>query len=158
LYLGCEVEYPDTDGKRVRARFTGFSRADGIETTYKRKRNGVIGDLLSWKSNGYHDSNALHLKPILRPLNDMTLDELKDFLSIVNTPEEIKQIPDEEFSDALKEIHEDGLEAFNIDSDNVPAIKVSEAFRYLLSKHFDLFGLIEEGLAIYKAELPIQNK
>jgi hypothetical protein len=127
LYLGCEVEYPDTDGTPMRAIFTGFSRADGIETTYKKKpkKGEALGDYLSWKPNGYHNSNATKIKPILRPLSDMTKKEMAEYNKLYET-------------------------LFNM-ADGINQIRQHAACdHYLLSKGFDLFGLIEAGLAIDK--------
>jgi len=76
-YLGCKCIYPDTEGiKKVKARLTAVS-LDGIETTYLRRRRSIhggwiAGDMLSWKSNVSHNSNALNTQLILSPLDDLT--------------------------------------------------------------------------------------
>ena len=117
FYIGCEVEYPNTDGKPTRATLTGISRLDGVETTYKRKKDGCIGDYLSWKENGYHDANAFNVKPILKRTTNMTDAEIKAM--------PFKQYPDFEHK-----------------------IFTPEQTIYLLKDGFDLFGLIDAGLAI----------
>lgn len=96
FYIGCQVEYPSTDGKLIRATLTGVSRCDGIETTYKRKKDGCSGDYLAWKENGYHDANAFNVKPILKRTTNMTDAEIKamsfkqypDFEKKMFTPEQ----------------------------------------------------------------------
>lgn len=50
LYIGQKCEYPNDDGGEIVCFLTGVA-SDGIETTYKRKRDGVCGDILSWKQN-----------------------------------------------------------------------------------------------------------
>jgi hypothetical protein len=66
------------------------------------------------------------IKPILRPLSDMT-------------EEEREQLNDIELGES---------------SWPTVAIALAPCFKYLLSKHFDLFGLIESGLAIDKTKKP----
>lgn len=76
----------------------------------------------------FHVHNAVPfkgiVKPILRPLSDMTEEESKELLSIQD------------------------LKRGVIDTKYVIVTRSWEDARYLLSKHFDLFGLIESGLAI----------
>jgi hypothetical protein len=160
LYLGCEVEYPNTDGKHIRAILSYVGRND-IETTYKRTRSSVSGskikgDYLSWKSNGWHNCDALRVKPILRPLSSMTEEEAKDIATIY-----FKPFDDKSFS-------------FSISSCGLVRIKyhhasllyggtspigdyTPEIFTYLLSKSFDLFDLIPSGLAIDGSLTPIKH-
>lgn len=64
------------------------------------------------------------IKPILRPLSDMTEEEEAEYLQIVFS---------HEHSNTMRNLSKD-----------------AEGVKYLLSKGFDLFGLIEEGLAIGK--------
>lgn len=122
-YIGSQVQYPDTDGKLTIATLTGVSRADGVETTYKRKKNGCVGDYLAWRENGSHDSNALNLKLILRSMHSVTQDEWN------NAPKG----------------------SFHIWVEG--CFYSPELFKYLLSLHVDLFGLIEKGLAINAASI-----
>lgn len=68
-------------------------------------------------------------KPILRPLSDAT-------------PEEVKEIEDSRVFVRATPVHQVGNMQWT-----------PETFRLALSKHFDLFGLIESGLAIDKTTL-----
>src|SRR6185369_5064909 len=68
------------------------------------------------------------IKLILRPLSDMTEEEMKCI-----------EITDKEFLIA------------NLESGNEPTL-TADHLRYLLSKGFDLFGLIDDGLAINKLD------
>lgn len=130
LYIGCFVKYPNTEGKLITAKLTGVSRGDGIETTYKRKRDNCSGDYISWEPNGYHDCNGQNVKLLLRPLSDMT--------------------PDERFYAQFN------AQCYFLENDNKHPIdyylpnaeQAAIVTHYLLSKGFDLFGLIDEGLAI----------
>lgn len=76
-YMGCEVQYVDTDNRKIVAKLTGVSVNDGLETTYKRKRKSIAGgyvsgDYLSFKPNDNHNTDALHCKPILISLSEIT--------------------------------------------------------------------------------------
>lgn len=81
------------------------------------------------------------LKPILRSLSDMTEEEVNhcwkilDWSEMITIPERRRACLNEEFLDS-EEGRECGWFSF------------CKLLPYLLSKHFDLFGLIESGLAI----------
>lgn len=82
-YIGCEVEYPNTDGsKPLRAKLTGVT-SDGYETTYKRKKNGCRGDLVGFKDGRErgHNCYAENCKPVLKSLYDLTDHELINAIS-----------------------------------------------------------------------------
>ncbi|MCT4253683.1 hypothetical protein HZP34_02925 [Elizabethkingia anophelis] len=79
-YLGAQVSYPDTDNKLITCKLHGVSLSE-IETTYKRKKKGCVGDILSFKSNGNHNSDFINAYLELKPLEDIT-DE--DFNLITN--------------------------------------------------------------------------
>lgn len=117
FYIGCDIQYPDMhrEGKFIVAKLTGVSRADGIETTYKRAKDGCKGDYLSWKSNGHHNCDALHAKLVLTPISKVS--EADHY----NAP------------------REDGYITTS-----------AEICKYYCEKGYDVFGLIEAGLAIAK--------
>jgi len=94
-------------------------------------KKGEIG-ILAAKDLEYWDE---YKKPILRPLSDMTEGEHSDFENISFSEDTKNWEYDEELKMSIGESTE-----FN-------------RFAYLLSKHFDLFGLIEAGLAIDKTTL-----
>lgn len=73
------------------------------------------------------------IKPLLRPLSDMTEEELQECGNLVY-----------DFSD-----DQSGLDLNNHRWEDF-YLTTSEQFHWLLSRHFDLFGLIESGLAIDK--------
>ena len=101
--------------------------------SYNEKKGVLFG--IDLNTSGFDNVKVLHkvvwslsfewIKPILRSVNDMTEEEKRNI---------------------------DGTDWNN----TIPggAWEYSpETFRYLLSKHFDLFGLIKSGLAINAAEL-----
>jgi hypothetical protein len=146
LYLGCDVQYPDTNGKIITAKLTGFSRADGIETTYKRKRDGCVGDYLSWEPNGNHNCDALHIKPILRPLSSMTKEEVADLLGIDGF---IKQ---GNFCSPFFQItYETLTHEERYQHQYIHQLSAAQ-FAYLLKQGFDLFNLISSGQAVEAKE------
>ena len=138
LYIGCKCTYPDTDPEApwIVATLTGCTIADGVETTYlevqKTSHGQTHGDYLSWKSNGHHNSDALHLKLILRPLSDLTSKE-QDELWHADEPLGV-------------------ISMYNGDN-NRKIVLAPERMAYLLSKGFDLFGLRESGLCVYEQDL-----
>ncbi len=128
LYLGCKVEY-GYDGTKKIGKLVGKDDSAGWQVDKLR----VLAP--------YQYVRDELIKPILRPLSDMTEDEkvvMHDTLWI--TKEE-----DKHYSVSHKctywHLKCCGRE------------KEPEVFLYLLSKHFDLFGLIDAGLAIDKTKL-----
>jgi len=102
-HIGAEILYPDTDNKIITAYLTGISISDGIETTYKRKKKGCSGDYLSFKSNGNHNSDALHAKIILKPLSSITDEdaiEVAEFMGLTEGDFEINHRPTDIHIDA----------------------------------------------------------
>ena len=127
LYLGAECEVTYSPG--------GFEYYD----------NGGIYLISGGLINEYGKGEAA-IKPILRPLSDMTEDEARNVYKITtgedypanDAKSEVFAVQDEEFLSAQMEI---GAMM------GQPAV-----WRYLLSRHFDLFGWIEAGLAIDKTK------
>jgi hypothetical protein len=105
LYLGCKVY--DTKAEPN----------DCISTMTTVSNEGYIID------NFANDLPVEDIKPILRPLSDMTDDD-------------------------FKYCGQWGFGAINLEHKLLHKTFSPEATVYLLSKHFDLFQLIEAGLAI----------
>ncbi len=77
-YIGCEIAYPDTSGSaklKIKAMLTkvGF---DEIETTYKRKKSGCVGDIISFKENKHHKCSAQYCQLILKPVSEISDDHV----------------------------------------------------------------------------------
>jgi len=112
------------------------------------------------------------IKPILRPLIDMTEEEMKDVL-IMHFHESGRDVAAQSIV-SVKKKHEvkmaskygTGIPYIVYNESNIPhsddVLSFSELnadqFIYLLSRGFDLFGLIEAGLAIDKTTLPTTVK
>ena len=123
--------------------------------------------------NEYGEDDTLHIsdiKPILRPLTSIKWEEARELLSIVVDDDVIGCIDIEAsaLENKVKIISctpygEDKIVIDNYDSDikayyecyngQIYSYPVTyQAFQYLLKNHFDIFGLIEAGLAIEKTE------
>jgi len=147
LYLGCECLFI-ASGSEERRTEQGVL----VEMPFKGTEWGIIhSEFLPHEVKIYafvHD-----IKPILRPLSDMTEEE-KIMLCCLNLTNEWKpghiiQTNDEDIA-AMRVFDHKG----NYKSLYIPKNKISPSnFLWLLSKHFDLFGLIESGLAIDKTTL-----
>lgn len=87
-------------------------------------KSGQIETLFRGHLRNYRDLSDEDIAPILRPLSDMT----------------------EEEEGKIKCSNWTGMQHGEWEY-------TIESFRFLLSKHFDLFGLIESGLAIDKTTL-----
>lgn len=117
------LSYFDISEYKRKAYLTGITLNE-IETTYIRKIRGCSGDLISWSGN--NDVIALQIKPILHPLSDLTKEievNKKRFVPIIEIGNSI-----------------DGGPGYTHSS--------LTALNKLFEWHFDVFGLIETGLAI----------
>lgn len=95
--------------------------------------NNVINDFGAWRKMTCSDLNLFlnhnaKCEIALRPLNDMTEEEKKEIFY------------DEDDETVIKATIEN-------------VIFSPDEFKFLLSKHFDLFGLIEAGLAVDKTTM-----
>lgn len=165
LYLGCEVN---------------------IEKYYKQyhgilkgcKHNGFCVQTDGDRAETWHNEEV-PLQLLLRPLSDMTEEEMIAYLQILFSDVDDK-IDADEFD--LEMFYNDGgsmvdgdIEVganiscrcyegqiairncgstflFDDSGELTRVINIPEGIRLLLSKHFDLFGLIESGLAIDKTK------
>ncbi len=108
LYLGCDVMTPQ-----------------GIGRLYRVEDCPVCGVTFDGRVENYFvDFDLEQVKPILRPLSDMTEDETNE------VQYQVDQI---------------GIGYFPIDH--------AKLTLFLLSSHFDLFGWINAGLAIDKTKI-----
>jgi len=196
LYLGCEVEVrkKDRDKKWLRGFMSEISResnhGDWIEVNFKRIVT-ILNQEWEERLSNFHNYFIGYdeIKPILRPLSDMTEEEAEDFallcLNSRHAPKDFITIERDEVQvelhkndggnlldgdveiyievscrcmDGYVSIMKDGRIGMSDESDTPseemkPVDSVEEKILYLLSKHFDLFGLIEAGLAIDKTKL-----
>jgi hypothetical protein len=127
LYLGCRVRI--VEDEVATGILIGLVERDGYNTEHpcrvKIERKG--------KHSLYYCFDYSEIKPILRPLSDMTEEELQECGNMVY-----------DFS-GEPELNNHKWKDFEI--------AAPEQFHWLLARHFDLFGLIEAGLAIDKTTL-----
>jgi hypothetical protein len=116
LYLGCEAMYGDR--KIVIC---------GLNINSQHIQNIV----------GQETFLIKEIKPLLRPLNDMTEEEFNEF----------KKHSDSDFSKMCM------IDSMMKDGSYTRLCHSAFAQQYLLSKGFDLFGLIESELAIDSTKL-----
>ena len=112
LYLGCEVVYPSLNGD-----------LKGIIT------HKLLSDIIV--------PHGL-LKPLLRPLADMSGEEIKEYEAMVEVAKDYGGLKVNTWSESF-------------------VCELAEQTRWLLSKHFDLFSLIPSGLALEKQNSKILN-
>lgn len=98
----------------------------GCDVEYYDINNNVRRDILTWRLLEF--AGAFKIKPILRPLSSMTEQEKLEY-------------------NKLSWHGTDGVHAIIVSSDT------PESFRYLLSKHFDIFNLHEASLCLFEEEL-----
>lgn len=133
LYLGCEVQV--NDGRT--GRLFGVS-IDRCEIQF--------GDNWPMQPEVYP---AILVSPLLRPLSDMTEEEAReiyrmDFGSEFEVKDWMEENPALEWIRGDNEVYREEIDIF---------IGSPEIWAYLLSRGFDLFGLIEAGLAKDKTKI-----
>ena len=159
LYLGCELD-TDCHGQGIQGH---------MPISFKELDADNLATILYQLSN---DDWGHYCKPILRPLSDMSEEELIELLT--NVYESIYGIAHEPFKDVI--LHAEGNDkvglvckcymgqrigfsieverGVDISSDGLHLmVNQFDCTKWLLSKHFDLFGLIENGEALDKTKL-----
>lgn len=130
LPYGLKFIIPDT---KMICELVGINFIDkNIEINYPRKKKGCSGEILNYhdgKERG-HDGYIDNCKPILRPLSDLTKDKFYDDTENHNIRFWKLKIK----SGVLDHLDYNGTQL-------------------LLKEHYDIFGLIEKGLAINKNDL-----
>lgn len=151
LYLGCEVAgYKD---QVTRSKIVGFYSDTIILSPHEYATPAGTFTRPEMRVN----INAV--KPILRPLSDMTEDEGIEVCKFIVVEKRQNQIDLQEltsshiwyidgemwYGDGVSEVYDKYIKFNELSADQ---------FRYMLSKGFDLFGLIDAGLAIDKTKQP----
>jgi len=115
LYLGCNimVERPGKDGNNTANRTV-------LAGPYKLVAIGISDNNRVIKLDGYTPTATDTIKPVLRPLSDMTEAEAIEF---------------------------GWMRLFTLEHFIENKLYKPELFAHLLARHFDLLNLIEEGLA-----------
>jgi len=132
LYIGCDVEWLGERGYNL----AGVNTAD--------QWFNPVGLVCSNGLTIWTPERAI--KPILRPLSDMTEDEARSVWG---------KCYGDDFGDGECLLHL--IATVDSDERNDSEFDVllgyPDGWRYLLSRHFDLFGWIEAGLAIDKTKI-----
>lgn len=131
FYIGCEMIL-EKSGRIAKLLGVQYCE-DGI----------VVYDGKTWASIKYFP-----FKLLLRKVSSMTKQELKESAEIF-TPGKV--FSDKETDDAINFIRKQGINSISFEQTDDPT-KPFNFFRWLLSKHFDVFGLIEAGVANEKAD------
>lgn len=133
------------------------------------------GEIVPSKLNDIQDL-SFEIKPLLRPLSDITEDEINDLYIFLEFDKEIseREYPDIHKTGGKRCEREDDCIIIDNDNDWGMEVRINKhgqvlktckdnredysgeeqpvIFKYLLSKGFDLFGLIESGLALDKSK------
>lgn len=138
LYLGCEVVHAVVKEPEKLLGVAYFPDRNQWCVRTDRNVKGQFGLMQSYK-------------PILRPLSDMTEEEIKEVAWILHRfkPEDVRG------KDSVGNIKVTNRSPFYYWI-NVRQHLNAECCKYLLSKGFDLFELIESGLAIDKTKQAIK--
>lgn len=137
LFYKLEVKYLNfLTTKYATAYLTGISKGDGIETTYKRKRDGCAGDYIGWE--GHNNVTDLEFKPILRPLSDLT-NEIEH-----NGEKFVPANKHNGLTFEMEYVAKGKRAAITPNGTATSYLTIQKLFEW----HFDVFGLIELGLAI----------
>lgn len=140
LYLGCKVAIASEQ-------FKGDSL---VLTALEMVRLGTVCTVTDTAIKTSFNVNAEDVKPILRPLSDMQLDEMKQFFSLTGLPNDCKPTR-ADYSDFVFQLEYVSCGAIQSTHSYLYHLSPKQFF-WLLSKHFDLFGLIEAGLALDKTK------
>lgn len=137
LYLGCECI---TYGGKIPVSLIGIVKM----------QSGELKAFVGHEHNTYYVSLDMpeYCRPILRLLSDMTEEEAKEFLRIDGITAGFMSV------NAFGIRHNHTTWEFNPHGEGMPANP--NQFAFLLSKGFDLFNLIPDGLAIDKTKLSNQ--
>lgn len=129
LYLGCNA----------------YWQIQGVKSTYAAPIDYSMLENADW------------IKPVLRPLHDMTMQEAEPVASMAFT-DALSKEEKGKIGKAFIEYNFSNAPLFSggkmyHDISEIEISMMPEITRYLLTKGFDLFGLIEEGLAVNACEL-----
>lgn len=146
LYNGCEVQVTTTEYglQGSPGSFKGIMRGFTIDSWRQQKQSPAIQVYVN--ETTYYFYKIEQVKMVLRKLSSMTEGEAREFCKLEGWGEDLENIV---VTDASIEFTQ------NKRTDAISRFTRCrpEMFLWLLSKHFDLFQLIESGLAIDKDTL-----
>ena len=84
------------------------------------------------------------VKPILRPISSMTLEEIREMQGVVDNEEVYIAVSKSDiwFEENVLDPNDGHMELYSTDLYN--------AYEWLFKHHFDIFGLIDKGLSVSK--------
>jgi len=156
LYIGCEVARKHDGGEVEYAKLVGICQSESEPD----KTVSILDVGLDY----FHEWYVEETVPILRPLSDMTEEEMVEFVCLQHNS--IHTNIDRTEITKIRWAYENSSNGINATwfkrcgtgaSVGSKTFHINQSdpdqFKFLLSKGFDLFGLIDAGLAINKAEL-----
>lgn len=166
LYIGCQVQYEGiVNGKELKAELQA-NKHDVFYTPQVKEEKGMklgyLREVCYRQTGGYARCKVGRkslksywgnpcIKLILRPLSDMTEEDGLAYAKLTR-PEATKAKIE---SGQVWSFHDpDGITFYKWKAHKLHE-SCPEEFLWLLSKHFDLFGLIDAGLAIDKSKIVV---
>lgn len=146
-YLGCQVRIFPLESDEY------IDTIEGI----------VVGESVNFKKTGdyyFDDVNEFKIALLLRPLSDMKEDDVREWgdVNLEITPYGVELDSIDEFGE-FTSIYPDGsILSRSKDDGDIRPINGGGLFILLLKRGFDLFGLIESGLAIDKTSMTNEQK
>lgn len=110
IYLGQTIRYPNVEGSKIEKCKLVSVGFEGIDANYPRKRDGCVGDYLSWKSNGNHNSNAIHAYLELKSLSSITDEDAQTVAELFHqadmqlSPHDLAQCDIETVKDTIEDL------------------------------------------------------
>jgi hypothetical protein len=146
-YLGCELDTNIT-GDYIHP--YGFTKITSLTVSNISSVLYALDKKERDQKGGWNDSDHIYCKPILRKFSSMTDDEVQELINYDKIKNEYKQIAYHFDGTSIKIDYtietDEGThsQSFQIDRFAMNAYDTAWCFR----NGFDLFGLIEKGLAI----------
>lgn len=142
LYLGCEVQ-TTARAESSQGKPMGYRKGKLVDIDIQCNNVGIDNIDTGCVWFGFNE-----IRPILRPFSDFKEEDIR-LIAKISAPD--SEITDSEIDIAIIQIKLRGIKA--IDFEDLSAAQVFEITILLLQQEFDLFGLIDAGLAIDKTKL-----
>jgi hypothetical protein len=152
LYLGCDVAREHVESRSKK--FFEYGRLVGASNSEVEKGKTVA--IIDVGLDHFHEWYIEETKPILRPLSDMTEQEAWEFVGGKSDHlyDDLKIDKIDKTGISISYVINAGDEGSFPQSHKFDFFALGpEQFKHLLSRGFDLFNLIPEGLAIDKTTI-----
>lgn len=145
FYFGCDVQTTARKEASLGQKM-GYKTGKMIDMDIRCKQSAIEVDGVPI------DFDWTEIKPILRPITDITKDELRLIAKLTAPTEDISgKYLDDAFTQMQNLFIKHGINAFSFDE--LSSMQIFEVTALFLKQGFDLFGLIEAGLAIDKTKI-----